>query len=210
MLPRLLRYDNREPTLQQNPRGRRQRKGSSRRQRRLSGTLVPAPHQLSPRSCLHLGAPPDRSPLLPVNAIRGCSCTNASQRGFAGCSQNDAASPCDQPAASPKALKAIRQTFRRWELHRRSDKDLADLARMFNPAHPRLDQLLQPLLWVGLVPYPAADRRLPGPMGPQQRQRLRARTAGARDWFARVVRADPLLFAHWRLLYVNDRTSGAV
>jgi hypothetical protein len=38
-----------------------------------------------------------------------------------------------QPAPSPKALKAIRQTFRRWELHRRSDKDLADLARMFNP-----------------------------------------------------------------------------
>ncbi len=38
-----------------------------------------------------------------------------------------------QPAASPKALKAIRQTFRQWELHRRSDKDLGDLARMFNP-----------------------------------------------------------------------------
>ena len=40
--------------------------------------------------------------------------------------------------------------------------------------------------------------------------RLRARTAGARDWFARVVRAHPALFAHWRLLYVGGRTSGAV
>src|SRR5258707_15377176 len=37
------------------------------------------------------------------------------------------------PAASPKALKAIRQTVRRWALHRRSDKALEDLARMFNP-----------------------------------------------------------------------------
>ena len=37
------------------------------------------------------------------------------------------------PAASPKALKAIRQTVRRWALHRRSDKALDDLARMFNP-----------------------------------------------------------------------------
>ena len=46
--------------------------------------------------------------------------------------------------------------------------------------------------------------------GRNKYKRLRARTAGARDWFARVVRADPLLFAHWRLLYVNDRTSGAV
>jgi hypothetical protein len=36
------------------------------------------------------------------------------------------------PAASPKALKAIRQTVRRWALHRRSDKALEDLARMFN------------------------------------------------------------------------------
>jgi RNA-directed DNA polymerase len=37
------------------------------------------------------------------------------------------------PAASPKALKAIRQTIRRWALHHRTDKSLADLARMFRP-----------------------------------------------------------------------------
>jgi hypothetical protein len=37
------------------------------------------------------------------------------------------------PAASPKALKAIRQTIRRWAFHHRSDKSLDDLARMFNP-----------------------------------------------------------------------------
>ena len=32
-------------------------------------------------------------------------------------------------------------------------------------------------------------------------KRLRARTAGSRAWFARVVRANPGLFAHWRVLY---------
>jgi RNA-directed DNA polymerase len=37
------------------------------------------------------------------------------------------------PAASPKALKAIRKTVRGWGLQRRSDKALDDLARMFNP-----------------------------------------------------------------------------
>ena len=36
------------------------------------------------------------------------------------------------PAASPKALKAIRQTIRRWALHHRTDKSLEDLARMFD------------------------------------------------------------------------------
>jgi Group II intron, maturase-specific domain/Transposase C of IS166 homeodomain/Reverse transcriptase (RNA-dependent DNA polymerase)/zinc-finger binding domain of transposase IS66 len=37
------------------------------------------------------------------------------------------------PAASPKALKAIRKTVRGWGLQRRSNKALDDLARMFNP-----------------------------------------------------------------------------
>ena len=37
------------------------------------------------------------------------------------------------PAASPKALKAIRQAIRGWSLQTRSDKELDDLARMFNP-----------------------------------------------------------------------------
>src|SRR5262249_15928753 len=37
------------------------------------------------------------------------------------------------PAASPKALKVIRQTIRRWAFHHRTDKSLEDLARMFRP-----------------------------------------------------------------------------
>jgi RNA-directed DNA polymerase len=36
-------------------------------------------------------------------------------------------------AASPDALKVIRQTIRRWELHHRSDMALEDLARKYNP-----------------------------------------------------------------------------
>ena len=41
-------------------------------------------------------------------------------------------------------------------------------------------------------------------------KRLRQRPKGARDWLARVVRATPHLFAHWRFLHANGRTSGAV
>ncbi|MGO9547519.1 MAG: hypothetical protein ACLPPF_22345 [Rhodomicrobium sp.] len=36
------------------------------------------------------------------------------------------------------------------------------------------------------------------------------RTEGARDWFARLRRANPILFAHWMLCHGNGRTSGAV
>ena len=41
-------------------------------------------------------------------------------------------------------------------------------------------------------------------------KRLRQRPRGARDWVARVIRANPTLFAHWRFRHVYSRTSGAV
>ena len=41
-------------------------------------------------------------------------------------------------------------------------------------------------------------------------KRLRLRPRGAREWFSRVVRGNPNLFAHWGFLHVSDRTSGAV
>jgi hypothetical protein len=41
-------------------------------------------------------------------------------------------------------------------------------------------------------------------------KRLRHRTKGARDWFDRLRRAKPTLFAHWALCHGNGRTSGAV
>jgi RNA-directed DNA polymerase len=37
------------------------------------------------------------------------------------------------PAVSNKAAKAIRDTFRSWNLPQRSDKAIDDLSRMFNP-----------------------------------------------------------------------------
>ena len=93
------------------------------------------------------------------------------------------------PAASPKALKAIRQTIRRWALHHRTDKSLADLARMFRPyiqgwinyySHfykseltptlQRIDAFL--LRWA----HPTSSSGC-------------AMTKGAKNWLARVVRA---------------------
>src|SRR5437879_1115758 len=37
------------------------------------------------------------------------------------------------PAVSDQAVKAIRAEIRSWELHLRSDKQIEDLSRMFNP-----------------------------------------------------------------------------
>lgn len=41
-------------------------------------------------------------------------------------------------------------------------------------------------------------------------KRMRHQTKGARDWFGRLHRANPQLFAHWPLCHGNGRTSGAV
>src|SRR4029077_17192448 len=41
-------------------------------------------------------------------------------------------------------------------------------------------------------------------------KRLRERPKGTRDWLARVRRANPTLFAHWRFVNVGGRTSEAV
>ena len=41
-------------------------------------------------------------------------------------------------------------------------------------------------------------------------KRMVHQTKGARDWFDRLRRATPTLFAHWLLCHGNGRTSGAV
>ena len=58
------------------------------------------------------------------------------------------------PAVGPKALKAIRTVVRRWRLHRRTDKELADLARMFNPIIRGWILLLRQVPPVRPVPRP--------------------------------------------------------
>lgn len=114
------------------------------------------------------------------------------------------------PAASPKALKAIRQAVRGWSFQTRSDKELDDLARMFNPfirgwinyyghfykseLYPTLRRIDVHLIWW-------VRRKF---------KRLRQQPKGARLWLARVIESSPTLFAHWPLLYGQGRALGAV
>ena len=117
---------------------------------------------------------------------------------------------CFLPAASPKALTSISRTVRRWALHHRSDKSLQGLAEMYNPcirgwinyySHFYKTQLRPTLKRIDLYVIRCARRKF---------KRLRRKTKGARDWFDRLRRANPTLFAHWQLCHGNGRTSGAV
>jgi RNA-directed DNA polymerase len=114
------------------------------------------------------------------------------------------------PAASPAGLKVIRKAIRGWSLPTRSDKELLDLARMFNPyirgwinyySHFYKSAMYPTLRRIDAFLVRWARRKF---------KRLRQRPKGARDWLARVVRTSPDLFAHWPLLYGQGRTLGAV
>jgi Group II intron, maturase-specific domain len=113
-----------------------------------------------------------------------------------------------QPAASPKALTSIGRTIRRWTLHHRSDKDLRELAKMYNPyiqgginyyGNFYRTQLLPTLKRIDAYVIRWARRKF---------KRLRHHTKGVRDWFAQLRCANPKLFAHWQLCHGNGRTTG--
>ena len=98
------------------------------------------------------------------------------------------------PAASPKALKAISRTIRRWALHHHSDKSLQDLAKAYNPyiqgwinyyGHFYRTQLRPTLKRIDVFVIRWARRKF---------KRLRQQTKGARDWFdaASPRKSDPL------------------
>ena len=97
------------------------------------------------------------------------------------------------PAASQDALKAIRQTLRRWELHRRSGMALDDLVRRYNPyvrgrinycSHDYKSALAWTLRRVDAFLVRWVRNKF---------KRLRPRQKGARDWLARMKRTVPKL-----------------
>jgi hypothetical protein len=113
------------------------------------------------------------------------------------------------PAASPKALTSISRTIRRWTFHHCSDKSLQELAKMYNPyiqgwinyyGNFYRTQLRPTLKRIDLYVIRWAGRKF---------KRLRHQTKGARGWFARLVRANPKLFAHWQLCHGNGRIDRA-
>ncbi len=115
-----------------------------------------------------------------------------------------------QPAVSPKALVRISREIRRWALHHRSDKSLEELARMYNPvirgwiayySHFYKTQLRPTLKRIDAYVIRWARRKY---------KRMVHQTKGGRDWFDRLRRKTPRLFAHWPLCHGNGRTSGAV
>jgi group II intron reverse transcriptase/maturase len=107
------------------------------------------------------------------------------------------------PAISAKAARLIRETMRRWHLHRRTDKSLDDLAHMFNP-----------MVWGWINYYGSFYRSALHPTfhclntilvkwACRKYKRLRGHSQRARHWLQRIARNQPELFAHWQLSLVK-------
>jgi RNA-directed DNA polymerase len=103
------------------------------------------------------------------------------------------------PAISTKATKAIVAKVREWALHRMSDRELPDLARLFNRQirgwvmyygryHPSA-------LWRTFLPL---NRRLVR-WAQKKYKRFRSRQRKATHWLRGLARAQPTLFAHWQI-----------
>ena len=105
------------------------------------------------------------------------------------------------PGISNRAAQAIRQTMREWQLDCRNDKRIDDLAKMFNPI------IRGWINYYGRYHKSALSRALMhldirlACWAMSKYRRLRGHARRARHWVQDVRRREPVLFAHWRLLY---------
>ncbi len=107
------------------------------------------------------------------------------------------------PAISNKAAKAIRQTSRGWNWPLRSDKQLEDLARMFNSTIRGWINYYGRYYQSALYPtLKCLERRLIM-WATRKYKRLRHHRRRAAQWLDRIARNQPNLFAHWGLLYAS-------
>lgn len=105
------------------------------------------------------------------------------------------------PAISNKAAKAIRRRSRDWNWPLRSDKQLEDLALMFNPIIQGWINYYGCYYKSALYPtLQCLERRLIM-WATRKYKRLRNHRRRAAQWLNRIARKQPYLFAHWRLLY---------
>ena len=105
------------------------------------------------------------------------------------------------PGISNAAAKAIRQTIKGWKLRCRIDKQVDDLARMFNPMIRGWINYYGRFYKSALYPtLRYLDRRL-AHWATAKYKRLRRHRRRADHWLRRIAQAKSGLFAHWRLLY---------
>ena len=104
------------------------------------------------------------------------------------------------PAVSNQATKRIRQTIRGWSLHRRSDKSLDDLARMFNPMIRGWINYYSRFYKSALYPTLRHLNRILARWAGRKYKGLGRHRRWAMHWLGRIATRQPALFVHWHLV----------
>ena len=114
------------------------------------------------------------------------------------------------PAVSNRAAKAIRDTFRSWNLPKRSDKAIEDLSRMFNPIIRGWLQYYGRYYRSALYPTMRELDRDLALWAKRKYKKLRGHLRRATHWIARISRRAPGMFAHWQMGVRHGSMMGAV
>ena len=104
------------------------------------------------------------------------------------------------PAVSRKAVKSMHQTMRDWHLHLRSDKNLEDLSRMFNPILQGWINYYGSYYRSALYPVLRHFDRVLVRWAMRKYKKLRDHQRCAGYWLGRIAQNEPSLFVHWKLI----------
>lgn len=103
------------------------------------------------------------------------------------------------PAISNKAANKIRKEIRSWKIHLRSDKELTDLARMFNVIVQGWVNYYGRFYKSAMYPILRNIERFLIRWATRKYKRLKKHKRRAKLWLGRIRMREPGLFVHWRL-----------
>ena len=103
------------------------------------------------------------------------------------------------PAISNKAANRIRKEIRSWKLHLRSDKDLSDLAKMFNAYVQGWVNYYGRYYKSAMYPFLRNIERFLIRWVMRKYKRFQGHKQRAKNWLGGVRKREPRLFVHWRL-----------
>lgn len=103
------------------------------------------------------------------------------------------------PSVSRTAMTQMRRKMRTWKLHLRTDKELIDLSRMFNPTLRGWVAYFQHYYPSGMYPVLRHVNRILARWARGKFKRLRRHKRRAEYWLGKVARAHPELFCHWQM-----------
>lgn len=103
------------------------------------------------------------------------------------------------PAISRTAANKIRKEIRSWKIHLRSDKQLSDLAHMFNSIVQGWVNYYGRFYKSAMYPFLRNIEMFLIRWVTRKYKRFRGHRQRAKSWLGRIRKREPNLFVHWRL-----------